>query len=205
MQQLARLLSVLFHPVFMPLFTLALAGTVSPALVYFVPPGSRLIMLGMVAIMTIAFPLTSALLLLRASVVTRLDMPTRQERIVPYAMTLIHFCLAYYLLRRSPVHPALLAVNYGILLATGFTFVITFFWKISAHMVGIGGLIGMLTALSAVQQAPLFPLIAAAIIVAGLLGSARALISDHSHAQLITGALLGWVCVHASVMLGWYP
>jgi hypothetical protein len=35
----------------------------------------------MLGIMTVAFPITSALLLMRAGVLSSLEMPTRQERI----------------------------------------------------------------------------------------------------------------------------
>ncbi len=48
------------------------AGTfwIDPHVAYFLPPNARWLMFGMLALMTIAFPLTSALLLLRAGVIS---------------------------------------------------------------------------------------------------------------------------------------
>lgn len=204
MRSAARFLSVLLHPVFMPLFTMALAMRVDPSLAFLVPPGSQRVMLAMLAVMTIAFPVTSTFLLIRAGVVRDWHMHSRQERIAPYIMTLIHFALAYYLFRQSPVHPLLISILFGTLIATAFTLVATFVWKISAHMVGVGGLVGSLTALSTLQGIPLLPLIAPIILIGGLLGTARLLTSDHTQGQIIIGALLGWVCVHGTALLGWW-
>lgn len=203
MRPAAQLLSYLLHPVLMPVLTVALAMYVDPPLVYFVPPQARWVMLAMLAVMTIAFPVTSTLLLIRAGLVQDLQMPTRQERLAPYFLTLLHFCLAYYLFRQSPAHPALHAILFGTILATALTLVITFFWKISAHMVGIGGLVGSLTALSALHGLAVSPLISGTIILGGLLGTARLLTSDHTQGQIIAGALLGWACVHGAALLGW--
>lgn len=200
----ARFLSVLLHPVLMPLLTVAMAMYVDPPLVYFIPPASRWTMLAMLGVMTIVFPVASTFLLMRAGVVQSVQMPSRQERIAPYLMTLIHFGLAYYLFRQAPVHPALLSILFGTLVATALTLVITFFWKISAHMVGIGGLAGALTALSILHGTPQLPFIAAVIVTGGSLGTARLLVSDHTQGQVVGGALLGWACVHATTLLGWW-
>ncbi len=203
MRPAARFLSVLLHPVFMPLFTVALAMRVDPSLVFLVPPTSRWIMLAMLAVMTIAFPVASTFLLIRAGVVRDWNMRSRVERIAPYTITLIHFGLAYYLFRQSPVHPVLTSILFGTLVATALTLLITLFWKISAHMVGIGGLVGSLTVLSTLHGLALLPLIALIIIIGGLLGTARLLSSDHTQGQIIIGALLGWGCVHGTGSLGW--
>lgn len=203
MRSVAKLLSVLLHPVLMPLLTIALAMQVDPPLVYFVPPASRWIMLAMLAVMTVVLPVTSAFLLVRAGVVDDIWMNSRQERIAPYVLTLIHFGLAYYLFRQAPIHPALRCIFFGIVLATALALVVTFFWKISSHMVGIGGLAGSLTALSTLHGIPMLPLIVGVIVIGGILGTARLLASDHSQAQVICGSLLGWSCVHGVTLLGW--
>ena len=44
-------------------------------------------------------------------------MPTRQERIAPFVMTLVYYGMAYYLLRQTPLHPAMHATFVGALAA----------------------------------------------------------------------------------------
>src|SRR5690606_20889008 len=127
----------------------------------------------------------------------------REERIVPFAMAAIYHGITYYVLRRSeiPLHPMLLSALAGVLLATLLTTFITIRWKISAHMVGIGGLIGAISGSSAVHALPLLPLIALLIIVAGLLGTARLIAGEHTPAQIYAGALLGFAATYFCVLL----
>jgi hypothetical protein len=201
MHLLAKALNILLHPLFMPLYTVALAMRVDPHLAFFLPVELRWIVIGMVALMTVGFPLTSTLLLLRTGLVRSLQMPERKERIAPYMMTAIYYGMAWYLLHRTPLHEAVFAIFIGAILALVFTTIVTLSWKISAHMVGIGGLIGALAGLTAVHSLPLLPVIAFAVLLAGALGTARLLTSDHTPAQVYTGAGVGFLCTYLCVVL----
>ncbi len=201
MRIVARWISVLLHPVFMPLYTLALAIWLDPHIGYFLAEEARYIVLAMVAVMTVAFPLVSTLLLLRAKCISSLEMHDREERIAPFTMTMLYFGMAYYLLRESPLHPAILSIFAGIILALLVTIAVTVQWKISIHMVGIGGLLGALAGLSVIHALPLLPVIALAVLLAGVLGTARSLVGTHRPAQIYTGVLLGFVSTYACVLL----
>ena len=187
----------------MPLFAVWLALELDPHLGYFLPPPGRWLMLGMLAIMTIAFPITSALMLKRAQLISSLEMPDRLERTAPFTITLVYYGMAYYLLLKTPLHPLVNAMFLGILLALFLTIVINVFWKISAHMVGIGGLAGALIGIAMVHAIPLMPVVALVVILGGLLGTARLSISDHTQAQVLVGALLGSCCTYGFVVSGW--
>ena len=202
MHPLAHTLSVLLHPLLMPVITLWLAMRFDPHIGYFLDEDRRLILIGLVALMTIAFPLTSTLLLIRAGAISSLTMPRRQERILPYTLTLFYYGLTWYLLSRSMLHHPLLTLFSGAFAALALTTLITLWWKISAHMVGIGGAIGALAALAQQHALPLVPLLAVMITVAGVLGTARLLSSDHTEGQVIAGGLLGAVCTYTAVVLG---
>ncbi|MBK7946078.1 MAG: hypothetical protein IPJ85_12595 [Flavobacteriales bacterium] len=198
---MARLLSYLLHPLLMPTFTLWLALRIDPHLAYFITPEDRWKVLMMVALMTIAFPLTSALLLMRAGLVSNLEMPRRQERIGPYAMSLMYYGMTAYLLARTPLHPMAFSLFIGAAIALLFTTLITLRWKISAHMVGIGGCLGAIVALGQAHALNAFAPIAAIAVVAGALGTARLLASDHSPAQVYAGTALGFVSVLTAMLL----
>lgn len=205
MNSLARFLSVLLHPLLMPTYTLWLAMRVDPYLGFFLSNEAQWITLGMVALMTIAFPITSALLLLRMGLVSSLQMPTKRERIAPYMMTIIYYAMAWYLLRRTPLHPAVHSLFLGALIALACTTITTFSWKISAHTVGIGGALGAIVGLSVLHSLPLLPVIALLIVLTGAVASARLIASDHTPAQVYTGAVLGGICTYACVLLSPAP
>lgn len=199
----ARLLSHLLHPLLMPLLSLWVMLRVDPHVGYFLPPSGRMLLLGMVAIMTFIFPVMSVLLLRRAGLITDLHLPRREERIVPYLMTLLYTGMALYLLFRTPLHPIAYALFIGILCAMVVSAITTFWWKISAHMVGIGGCIGAVAALDALHRIGAFVPLALLLLLAGALGTARLLTSDHTSGQVYSGAALGFASVFATVL--WMP
>ena len=203
MFSIAHFLSIFLHPLFMPVYTLGLALWLDPHLGYFLDLRTRLIVLGMVTLMTVAFPITSVLLLIRSGLVSGLQMPNRKERIAPYCMTLVYYGMTWFLLARTPLHPLVQSLMIGAALALVLTTLITLRWKISAHMVGIGGALGALLALGFIHQLAFVVPIAGAIILAGALGTARLLTSDHTPAQVYAGFVLGAGCVAGCVLAPW--
>lgn len=201
MRKAAHVLSVVLHPVWMPTLALVVAFAIDPHLTFAFSPQGQWIIIGMVFIMTALFPITSVFLLWRNGTVSRLSMPGRRERFVPALITLIYLGMAYYLLRRTPNHPATLALFTGIILALLLDLLINARWKVSLHMTGIGGLIGLVPALMIVHGAVacFLPLL---FIMAGALGSARLLVTDHSPAQVYAGLLVGAVCTFGCITYG---
>ena len=201
MRAVAKFLSVLLHPLFMPLYLVMLIFQIDPHVAFFLAPEHRWIIFGMVALMTIAFPLTSTVLLLRTGIISSLEMPERSERVAPYILTLIYYGMMWYLLQRTPLHWTVGALFIGIFVALLFTTLITLKWKISAHMVGIGGVLGAVCGLTTLHGLNTFFVITGLILVAGILGTARLLVSDHTQAQVYAGMLLGGVCTYGGVVL----
>mgnify|MGYP003402554317 FL=1 len=69
-------------------------------------------------------------------------------------------------------------------------------------MVGIGGVLGAICGLTTLHGLNTFFVIAGLILVAGILGTMRLLITDHTPAQIYAGTALGVACTYASVIFG---
>ncbi|MGV9013660.1 MAG: hypothetical protein ACOH13_13785 [Flavobacteriales bacterium] len=203
MRKAAHALSLLLHPVWMPTAALALALALDPLLAMMIPERGRQMLLGMIFLMTAVFPITSTLLMLRSGTVSALAMPDRRERVAPYLVTLVYFAMAYYLLRRTPLHPAVLAIFTGILLSTLGLLLLGLRWKVSAHMAGIGGVVGMVIGLGLMHGAST-SLVPVLFVLAGLLGSARMLVSDHTWGEVSSGMALGMCCTLGCLLFGVY-
>ena len=203
MHKAAHTLSLLLHPVWMPTLALIIAFSIDPHLTFAFSYKGQWVIIGMVFIMTALFPVSSMFMLWRSGVVSELAMPRRSERIVPYILTLIYFCMAYYLLRRTPNHPFTLALFSGIILSLTADLLITLRWKVSIHMTGIGGIIGMVLGLMLIHgaRAPFLPLL---LVLAGALGTARLLVSDHTPAQIYVGAVIGLAGTFCCLAFGIY-
>ena len=81
--------------------------------------------------------------------------------------------------------------------------VINLWWKISAHMAGIGGVIALIYQIH-VQGLSAFDmlwLLCLAIIVAGLLGTSRLVLRRHDIWQLLAGVAVGFLCVSTTMRL----
>ena len=109
---------------------------------------------------------------------------SRQERKFPYITTIIFYIFAYYLLKNVQISPIFHYFTFSATVITMAAFGINFFWKISIHMIAIGGLIGMLLGLSftGIIGQPYFVIIS--IFVAGLIGFARLQFKAHTPAQV---------------------
>lgn len=197
----AQVLSVVLHPVWMPTAALFLAFHIDPHLTFTFSAAGKRVILFMIFIMTALFPVASMLMLWRSGLVSRLSMPLRKERIMPYLLTLVYFGMAYYLLRRTPNSTTTLSLFTGMVAALAMALLLTLRWKVSLHMVGIGGIIGMVLGLMVVHgaRAGFLPLL---FVVAGALGSARLLVGDHSPAQVYAGAAIGLAAPFLCILFG---
>lgn len=202
MPSLARALSILLHPLWMPLYTFFLVFSVEPHLGFFITPAAFWFNVLIIATMTAVFPLLGALILRRGRRVDDVVLSDRAARISPMMGTLIYYCVAYWLLRRFQHQPETLSMFLGMGLALVATLVTTIWWKVSLHMAGIGGLIGALLALQQLFGSFSVLLMVPFVLVAGLLGTARLVDSDHTPAQVYVGALLGFACVYVTILAG---
>ena len=66
-------------------------------------------------------------------------------------------------------------------------------YKISAHMVGLGGVLGVLISVSWLIKFDMTPYYIATIIVAGFVAFARLILNEHKPAQLYLGFFLGLI------------
>jgi hypothetical protein len=200
----AQAVSVLAHPLFIPALVAAMLLYWHPISCLLLPPSMRVRMMAMVVVNTIMFPGLLLLLLWRLGFVKSIAMRTQRERYIPLAASLLFYFWAYYVSRSiDGVPPAFLQWMLGVFLcgcAAEFT---NIFKKISLHMIGMGGVVAFLAWQQAVDahwpgfSAPL------ALVLAGLVGSARLIKNAHSPSQVYAGFLAGLICqLAAGVMVG---
>ncbi len=143
---------------------------------------------------TFIFPLLLALILVNRKVINSLEMETQKERNIPYAITIIFFILTLTLLKKAPVPPIIYNFIIGATLSVMLAFIINMKWKISAHMIGIGGLVGALLCVASLLEVYLLPQIVCTLLIAGLIGSSRLQLKAHSPSQIYIGFLVGVFC-----------
>ncbi len=191
--RLAFGLSVVLHPLLLPTYFFALLFWVSPSMMGVSNDEIRNKILILLIVCTFFIPMMSTYMLYRLGSIKSLQMEDRQDRVFPFISTTLFYGLTTYLFIKqlSPLY-LITAILSGITFCLLLVTVISFFWKISAHSVGISGIVGFLIGLyyhfAAVEF--FYPLLMV-IVLAGLLMSARLYLNSHTPAEVLGGALLG--------------
>ena len=139
----------------------------------------------------------------RVGIISDLSLPHRSDRFAPYAVTILSFVfLIYYYFKLGLPTWFLMMIGSSIvvmLLAT----IITLWWKISAHMFGIAGLLGGVMAVSYfVEKSNPTYLFMLLFIIAGLVGTSRIILKRHTPAQVYAGFILGFTVSFVGVWIG---
>jgi len=190
----ARTLSIIFHPVLMPTYALLLVFQLSRFLNYVTPDKVKEALYLIVTFNTLIAPLFIAWLLLRRGWIKSFNMERRQERIVPYLSNAILMMVAYYMLRQLGLPKLFYLLLLGAATSVVFAVVINLVWKISIHMIGVGGVVGMFFGMSEFLLIDLRIPILIALLVAGLIGTARLSLGAHHPMQIYAGFFVGFLC-----------
>ena len=186
---LAKLLSRLLHPIFIPTITLSI---ISIKFVNIIILSNQLdiIIIG-VMIFTLLFPLLSILYLLYTDRIKSLQIEDRKERILPITITIIWMLIGYYFLANILDYAPIIKTIYLGMIATLFTtLLITKYWKISLHMAAIGGCFGVFLSIQSIYG-EVINYVILILMLSGLLGYSRAILKAHNMQQIYSGFCLG--------------
>ena len=118
-------------------------------------------------------------------------MSEKHERLAPYAVSLIFYLFGFYILQRVGAPRSLLLFVLGGIFCIFISLLVTIKWKISAHMIALGGLTGLLLSIAVNLMADVGGWLALVLLFSGLAGSSRMALKEHTSGQVFTGFLVG--------------
>lgn len=195
MKQLANIISYLFHPLLITTYgcIIIFFGITNSMFFVFTPLKLKFAIVATVFAFTFLMPLLNLLILVKLNYVSSYMAENRKERTFPYLATALCYFGLFYLIYEFPIWPTVklfvLVGAIGILL----TAIINLWWQISAHMVAIGGMLGVVIALCVFMQIPLLEFISLIILISGLIGFARLYLKAHTSSQVYAGFFIGIV------------
>ncbi|GAB2594316.1 hypothetical protein GCM10027190_48210 [Spirosoma areae] len=157
----------------------------------------RFSLLALIFIGTFGVPALLIYYLVRIGYVRSLQLETLADRRLPYFLTALVYTFLAYLFRFRMEGVSTIAPEIGLLLASiavsillvGF---ISLSWQISAHSVGIGGVVGVIASLLLkFSITELFTPLLILVLLTGLVASARLKLNAHTPAQIGVGLALG--------------
>jgi len=188
----AKIISCIFHPLLMPTYGFIIIFNMNSLLFQFPNKGKSLLVF-FILITTCVLPLMTIYFIKRQGLIKSWNMEDKEERIFPYIISAIFFYFAYRLIIKFQLPSMFYYFLLGSSLLVILSLIINFKWKISSHMVGLGGLTGTFTVLFYKFQLNISYLIAILIVISGLTGYARLKLNSHTHAQIYAGFGLGLV------------
>jgi len=191
LRTVAKIVSILFHPLVLPTYAFALVYFTNPLL--FSAYGSKQISQIFVAVMinTFLFPFIAIFLLWRLGFVKSLQMDDPKERLVPYITTGAFYIWAYVVFRKSGYPQVFDIIILGATITLFAVFMLNLFWKISAHAGAMGCFIMITLALCLLSADNMDYLLIIIILLAGIIGSSRLLLNAHSIGEIFAGYFIG--------------
>ena len=186
-----KVVSVVFHPLFMPLMLFGLTcflGSFGVARY-----GFKVQMYFALGIFLFSFvvPSISVSIFVAFGMVKSAEMSGRHERHLPYLVGVLSMATLYYLLARVQVHFLISLPILGSVMAGCGLLLLNFFFKISAHTTCVGAVLGFLAAAYPFFRGDVLLVFMVAVAIAGMVGTARLYLNAHSATQVWCGYALG--------------
>ncbi len=197
MQKFFQAVSWIFHPVLMPsagVIMLLNAGIYLDLMSF---EGKRAVFL-IIFSTTFLFPMSVIPFLIHQRMIKNITMKTIEERILPFFITAAFYVFGLFLLSRLNSPALLINFMMGAAICVFIILIISLKWKISAHMTGLGGVSGMLSAVSLLYMGQVNLMLMVIILISGLTATSRLFSDDHTPLQVGAGFLTGFVVMFGS-------
>jgi membrane-associated phospholipid phosphatase len=192
-RKLALLLSVVFQPLLMPSLVFGVLFFGVPQATS-IPESFKERLFYLIVSSTLIIPMVLMLGLRWTGMVKSLHFEEKSDRRTPFILvTLFYVLTTYFLKQKTELDPILwqgmAIITVSVILLTA----VTFFWKMSAHMIGIGGVLAVLGVLGIYfPSLDLAYLLVATLLLGGVVASSRLYLEAHSPAEVYVGLLVGF-------------
>lgn len=187
---LAKIISVIFHPLFMPLYGLGIIFT-APTLLEYLPAEVKKMLVLVILVNNIIIPATLLQIFKNRNIINSYNIEERGERVVPLLLVSILYSVTSYIIFRYQIPVFLKAFIFASTLLVISVTIINLWWKISIHAVAAGALVSVVIILSLKMHSPLTLYLIAAILAGGLILSSRLKLDSHDPPQVWFGFFTG--------------
>jgi len=197
---IARIVSYLFHPLLMPVFgLLALFG--SGSYLSYLPFQLKKWLLLIIGLFTFMAPALLIPVYLLQKVISNLEASKRKDRIIPLAITVVLYGVAVFFVMKYPIPRLIQSFMLGSFFSVLICLFVSMKWKISIHMIGIGGVVGLISAAYRLLSVEMHLFLLASIVIAGIIGTARLILDEHNPTQVFAGFFTGMFTVYLSLVI----
>jgi hypothetical protein len=193
-RKLALLISVAFQPLLMPSLVFGLLFFGVPQATS-LPEAFKIRIFYLIVSATLLIPMVLMLGLRWSGLVKSLHFEEKSDRRVPFLLvTLFYVLTTYFLKEKTELDPILWqgmgVITLAVVLLTG----VTYFWKMSAHLTGIGGVLAVTGIMGLYFPSVMVAyLLVGTLLLVGIVASSRLYLDAHSPAEVYAGLVVGFV------------
>ena len=191
-RRIAYILSYVTHPLLVPMLCLLVIRNSGTYAADLDQRFNQYIYLS-VFVLTFLLPLGLIPLFRYSDLAKGIHFTEHKQRIIPLFTTLIFYLAAYFLIKKLPVSQVYQRFLFSACLSILFVLAISYFWKISTHMVGWGGLVSLIFSLSIRFDTDLMWFLIIGIFCSGCVGFARLHLNAHNSLQVYAGFFVGFL------------
>ena len=192
LERCAQILSALFTPFLMP--TVAFLLLFFCTYLYILPVAYKLVVLGMVYCFTVLMPMLFIYLFQKANGWGIKELGHRKKRFIPYMLTILSYVTCLIAMHRMHLPRYMSGIIVAALICMVCCTLLNFRWKVSTHVTSSGMLVGGLLAYSMLFNFNPVWYLSLAILLAGMLGTARIIVKQHTLFEVFAGFVVGMFC-----------
>ena len=188
----ARIVSIVFTPFYLPVLGLTLLFVFS--YMNQMPWAYKFQVLAMVYLTTVVMPTVLIHLYRRSQGWSLIQLGSKERRMVPYVISILCYFLCMYLMDYLHIPHFMSNIVGTALFIQVVCALINVWWKISTHTAAIGGVAGALFVFGEFFTFNPVWWLCLVTLLAGVLGTSRMILRQHSLSQVLVGFLVGLVC-----------
>lgn len=196
----------MFHPLLFPTYGTLLILFCNPNRFGYFGDKLHFVWLIIVFALTFVFPAVWLVMMKRLEMIQSLNLNTANERIVPFIATSTFYLWTAWMFKpnvemKIPPNELVFYMMLGACFAIFLALFINIFSKISLHAIGTGSLLALLFVLVSLSTYDMRALMIAAVLIAGVVGTARLVLQAHTPREVYVGYLVGFIAQFVSFMV----
>lgn len=196
----AKIVSVVLHPILMPLYGLLVVFS-APTVLSYLPVEVKKLLFLVVLINNVLIPLALFPFFRFRNVISSYNIEEKSERTIPLLTASILYCTTSFIVFRFQIPFFLKSFIFATSVLSIVVSMINFWWKISIHAVGAGALAATVFILSFKMYTPLTWYLTAVILAGGLVLTSRLHLNSHNSSQVWVGYVTGFAGISLFILL----
>ena len=194
----ARVISLVLTPFYLPVVGLTALFVFS--YLSLLPFRYKAAVVGLAYLFTVLAPTLLIHAYRRYNGWTPVELGRKERRMVPYVISIACYFACVYLMERMHIPRFMGGILIAALLIQITCAVINAWWKISTHTAAIGGVAGALFAFADIFGFNPVGWLCGVFMLAGLLGTSRMILRQHTLAQVVAGFWVGFACAVVGIL-----